>query len=114
MGVPLAVLRGERTPGEAWSREDALLLQALELYERGVHARCGQHLLFSADPDAARRYETHTTTCQACAALDRAERAQDGKKPPPPGQVRWVAPDAAMYHAIENPLPAQHGDIIPA
>lgn len=112
--MPLAVLRGEQAPGGVWSRADALLAQALEVHERGVHARCGQHLLFSADPDAAHRFETHTTTCQACATLDRADRAQsESKQSAPPGQVRWVTPDEALHHAIENPLPAQHGHIIP-
>lgn len=98
-----------------WSRADALLAQALELYERGVHARCGQHLIFSTDPDASHRFDTHSVTCHACAALDRAEKAsRDAKTPAPPGRVQWVAPDAALSYAIEHPMPAQHGDIIPA
>lgn len=109
------MLRGEQSPGGMWSRADALLAQALELHERGVHARCGQHLMFSSDPDAAHRYEAHTVTCQACAALDRAERAaSESKSPPAPGLIRWVSPDEALTHAIEHPLPAQHGHIIPA
>lgn len=108
------MLRGEQAPGGMWSRADALLAQALEVHERGVHARCGQHLLFSSDPDAAHRFETHTVTCHACAALDRVERAaSESKSPPTPGLIRWVSPDGALTHAIEHPLPAQHGHIYP-
>ena len=87
-------------------------MQALEVHERGIHSRCGQHLVFSTDPDARGHFEQQSKTCHACAAMEQAD-AKRGDKQPAPGTVSWVDPDAALARAIEIPLPAQYGGVKP-
>ena len=86
------------------------LAKALEVYERGIHGRCGQPLQFSTDSDARGHYEPQSTICHACAALEASEKAASDGKQPRPGLVQWVTPDAALRHAMEYPLPAQYGE----
>lgn len=109
------MLRGETSPGEKWRDTDRLLMIALERYERSIHGPCGQPLIYSTDDDARSRYERHTAVCHACAVKEKADRAaakSDVK--PTPGQLSWVAPDKALRHAMEHPLPEQYGDTTPA
>lgn len=107
--MPLSVFRGEQPAPGTWSRKDAILAQALRLYELDVH-KCGQPLIYSTNPSARKRYVVKTQTCHACAELDAADAADDSSnKASRFGRVRFVVPDEALRYGYEHPNEHQGG-----
>lgn len=106
------MFRGEQPSPGTWRHTDRLLFLGLELYERNIHQRCGQPLIFSLDKDARGHYPTKTVICQACAAMDKAARAEEKKTTQTPGQVRFVEPDEALRYAMNHPTVEQGGSVV--
>ena len=79
MGVPLSVARGARLPGEAWSRRDWALAQAVELLDRTRCPGCGQQTWLAWDRAYEKRWKSPLPDrCHACTAVARRQAKYEG------------------------------------
>lgn len=90
------MLRGQRRPGQTWTDEDALLLQALTYYESQTCSGCGHPMWESMDPANEGRYTTQPPVrCHACTAVAVAvkpyEDAAEKGTLTAPGALRFSA-----------------------
>lgn len=80
--MPLSVARGARLPGEAWSRRDWLLAQAVEFLDRTRCPGCGQPTWLSHDKTFKRLWGAKAERCFSCdAQAVRQEQMKDMHNP---------------------------------
>ena len=81
-GVPLSVLRLERTPGERWTDTDAKLAQALLTYEAALCPNCGQDRHESMDIESDGEWVVEEMRCHSCTAIGRAAKKFENAEVP--------------------------------
>lgn len=92
LGVPLSVARGARLPGEAWTRRDWALAQAVEMLDRSRCPGCGHPTWLSHDPDLAKRWKAPAPSrCHSCTAVAKRQKQYEGE------DVKQ--PQALAFHA---------------
>ena len=85
--MPLSVARGARLPGDAWSRRDWLLAQAVEFLDRTRCSGCGQPTWLAHDKTYKRLWTAKAERCFSCDAL--ASRQEQMKDTLNPGAVHF-------------------------
>lgn len=92
LGVPLSVARGARLPGEAWTRRDWALAQAVEMLDRSRCPGCGHPTWLSHDPGLSKKWKAPAPSrCHACTAVAKRQKQYEGD------DVRQ--PQALAFHA---------------
>ena len=78
MRVPLSVARGARLPGEAWTRRDWLLAQAVEMLDATRCRGCGQPTWLSHDKAFKRMWKATSERCFSCDVMASKQKTLSG------------------------------------
>ncbi len=89
MRIPLSVARGARLPGEAWTRRDWLLAQAVEMLDATRCRGCGQPTWLSHDRDLKRRWKVSAERCFSCDAQASRQKELSGDNVHNPSAIHF-------------------------
>ena len=95
-GVPWSVLRGDRAPGEAWTRRDADLAVAYTIYRQSLCSGCGvpQHVGWDYDRSHDERHRPRweaddPSRCYVCTAREQASKGFVDENTTVPSALRF-------------------------
>lgn len=99
MGIPLGVARGARLPGEAWTRRDWALAQAVEMLDRSRCSGCGQPTWLSHEKSSM--WRPKYVKCQSCNAIEDLKKHPEVKQ-----KMEGERANPQAYHFYTEHVPA--------